>query len=578
MENHIKNIELINAFLNKLLSQNEIKGFENKLNTDVAFKEEYETQVIFLEGLKRQSLKTEIIKAKHYYVRNKWFKYLGFTSLLLLVLGFVYLNLSIPIHRENIELPKETKHSQIVLDSVISEEPSKVKKVKKDTLKIKKEKVIVKQVIHDVISNKEITEEKIPNKPSEIFTINSQKDTTLICKEGTKLVVKANSFVDANNNLIEGNVDIAITEYYKLSDMLLANLTTTCNSKQLETGGMLFIEAKKGRNDLELKENSNIEIAFSTQNKKEGMQLFSGERKDEIINWQLLKPQDTIVKKKTETEDSVVPFSLVEEPPLFPDCENIDKSQQKKCTSQGINDFVQKNFNRQVAEDLGLKGRQRISVIFRINQDGDVVDIESRASDPELEKEAERVMKLLPKMKPGKQRGKVVTVPYSLPLVFQLGGVVTELNNKIRDTEYIKKLENKLKGKDSTKVTVVEMNSYVLRASKLQWINCDRFIKSKEFIKYKIKMKNSRGLIRVTMVFKSINSVMPSWRFGETFDFKEVPNGEDVVLIAIKKHNGKLYFDIVETKIEANPNLEFDFQEVNLEEMKSELKKLDILF
>ena len=37
-----------------------------------------------------------------------------------------------------------------------------------------------------------------------------------------------------------------------------------------------------------------------------------------------------------------------------------------------------------------------------------------------LEKEAQRVINLLPKMKPGKQRGKAVIVPYSLPIIFQV--------------------------------------------------------------------------------------------------------------------------------------------------------------
>ena len=57
-----------------------------------------------------------------------------------------------------------------------------------------------------------------------------------------------------------------------------------------------------------------------------------------------------------------------------------------------------------------------------------------------------------------------------------------------------------------------------------------------------------------------------------------MPKGEDVFLIAIKKDNGKLFIVLVETKTEEHPSLEFDFQEVSMEKMKSELKKLDLLF
>ncbi|HBO29337.1 MAG TPA: energy transducer TonB, partial [Leeuwenhoekiella sp.] len=44
----------------------------------------------------------------------------------------------------------------------------------------------------------------------------------------------------------------------------------------------------------------------------------------------------------------------------------------------------------------------------------------SRGPHPRLEQEAARVIKLLPQMTPGMQRGKAVGVLYSLPIVFQV--------------------------------------------------------------------------------------------------------------------------------------------------------------
>ena len=88
--------------------------------------------------------------------------------------------------------------------------------------------------------------------------------------------------------------------------------------------------------------------------------------------------------------------------------------------SQKIQKFVQKKFNTELAGDLGLSGKQRISVIFKIDKNGNVTGVRSRAPHPRLEQEAARVINALPKMKPGKQRGKAVIVPYSLPIVFQV--------------------------------------------------------------------------------------------------------------------------------------------------------------
>ena len=119
-------------------------------------------------------------------------------------------------------------------------------------------------------------------------------------------------------------------------------------------------------------------------------------------------------------EDVEVPFAVIENVPIFPGCERGSNDKKRKCMSEKIAKFVQRKFNTDLAGDLGLTGRQRISVIFKINKTGDVTGVRARAPHPRLEKEAQRVINLLPKMQPGKQRGVAVTVPYSLPIIFQV--------------------------------------------------------------------------------------------------------------------------------------------------------------
>lgn len=125
------------------------------------------------------------------------------------------------------------------------------------------------------------------------------------------------------------------------------------------------------------------------------------------------------IKVDEVEEDIEVPFAVIENVPVFPGCENEKGNNAKKqCMSDKIAQFVNKKFNTDLASDLGLTGRQRISVIFKIDKNGNITGVRARAPHPALEKEAERVINLLPKMKPGKQRGKAVIVPYSLPIVF----------------------------------------------------------------------------------------------------------------------------------------------------------------
>ena len=127
---------------------------------------------------------------------------------------------------------------------------------------------------------------------------------------------------------------------------------------------------------------------------------------------------DIVVDEPVENIE--VPYVLIEDVPVFPGCENVSKKERRTCMSEKITNHVQKKFNVDLANDLGLTGRQRISVMFKIDKTGNIVDVQSRAPHQRLEEEAARVINLLPKMQPGKQRGETVTVKYSLPIIFQV--------------------------------------------------------------------------------------------------------------------------------------------------------------
>ncbi len=122
-----------------------------------------------------------------------------------------------------------------------------------------------------------------------------------------------------------------------------------------------------------------------------------------------------------EEEIADVPFNVIENVPVFPGCEGqADNAGRKKCMSDKVKRFVNKKFNTGLGDQLGLSGINRIYVRFTINKKGDIVGVRARGPHPRLEKEAKRVVALLPKMTPGKQRGKSVGVTYNLPIVFQV--------------------------------------------------------------------------------------------------------------------------------------------------------------
>ncbi len=117
------------------------------------------------------------------------------------------------------------------------------------------------------------------------------------------------------------------------------------------------------------------------------------------------------------TSETDVPFAVIDKAPVYPGCEGDNKAL-KKCFSAKLSELVGKEFNTQLAKDLNLTGKQRITVLFKIDKNGKVVNARARAPHPDLEAEALRIINMLPAMQPGEQDGKKVGVLYTLPIVF----------------------------------------------------------------------------------------------------------------------------------------------------------------
>ena len=84
-----------------------------------------------------------------------------------------------------------------------------------------------------------------------------------------------------------------------------------------------------------------------------------------------------------------------------------------------MNKHIRKNFRYpEIAQEMGIQGR--VYVNFIISKDGSITNIRMRGPDKNLEAEAQRIISKLPKMTPGKQRGRPVRVPISIPITFRL--------------------------------------------------------------------------------------------------------------------------------------------------------------
>lgn len=135
----------------------------------------------------------------------------------------------------------------------------------------------------------------------------------------------------------------------------------------------------------------------------ESIEVTSEDSPEEIV--EIAPPVE--VKEEEEPEDVI--FYVVESMPEFPG------------GTQAMYKYIGENLKYPViAQENGIQGR--VVCQFTVNKDGSLVDIEvvRSAGDASLDKEAVRVIKSMPKWKPGKQRNQPVRVKFTLPVNFKL--------------------------------------------------------------------------------------------------------------------------------------------------------------
>ena len=122
---------------------------------------------------------------------------------------------------------------------------------------------------------------------------------------------------------------------------------------------------------------------------------------------------------KAQNNDSI--YVQVQVSPEYPGGENV------------MYEFISRNVNYPVREkENGITGK--VIVRFAIMTDGstDHIEILSKTPDP-FNQEVIRVIKAMPKWKPGMQDGRAVPVYFTLPVSFQLDDDTKPVKTKSRD-------------------------------------------------------------------------------------------------------------------------------------------------
>tara|TARA_R100000935_G_scaffold15175_1_gene30193 strand:+ start:149 stop:793 length:645 start_codon:yes stop_codon:yes gene_type:complete len=209
--------------------------------------------------------------------------------------------------------------------------------------------------------------------------------------------------------------------YVSCSEQEDSKLSTT-NSVEIENNNVT-LKVKDLQNLTEQeKEKMDMYISeIAAGSNYNSLKIIDGEKSITIGPSGNMKVERVNNKSSNKLYNADVPFAVIDQVPIYPGCEGLaSNEEQKKCMSDKIMEHVQKNFNTSMGKELGLTGVNRVIVQFKINKNGEIVDVKSRAPHPKLKEEASRVINSLPQMIPGEQNGTAVGVMYSLPIVFQV--------------------------------------------------------------------------------------------------------------------------------------------------------------
>lgn len=180
------------------------------------------------------------------------------------------------------------------------------------------------------------------------------------------------------------------------------------------------------------------------------------------LDEQLVRLELTILEEQKLLEDnngqSLVSYKAADKKPVFPGCE--DALDEDECFDAKMREHISFNFKYPTeAQKKGIQGK--VYVLFHIDTDGNISNIKMRGPDPILEKEAARIISLLPNLKPAEFRGKKVVVPYSMPISFVLNGSRGDGTNAKETTDfmYVEASKSSENGKTYMSGKVFDKNS-----------------------------------------------------------------------------------------------------------------------
>ena len=461
------------------------------------------------------------------------------------------------------------------------------------------------------------------SKKASYFVIQNNKDTVIQCKEGTLLSIPANAFQYCSTQLpVNGPVKISVKEFYKISDMLIAGLTTKSNDQLLESGGMICIKvsSKVNNDSCILSPGKNISIAMpnSLTTNVDGMRLFNGKHDSASLNWvprtgvpgmaqrwsmnyfsnggyeldlgmafldEKSKLKPVMINSNPEKLKAEIKVPLRElirgsgpitrKVSAFIDtsgnlhCYEIEHNNEPILFNEIYKPISDQNTKVNVAVDVSLRYQARLNnayyqKLFKMGKcNPDSLIVVTATLNPIAKRTGNKKVK--------KNLHKVVTVKEFNSKQRLQAKINEEFDKKLKQLRLAneERLVNSV-GKGAADLRSAQ-NYLLLNTTKLGWINCDKFNQSPNNVEYFVKLDEPASVL---IVFKDMKSILTCNAHGS---FGKAPLNEKITVVGLKTSKGKLMMALHETTITKQAFEKLNFEPVSVHEYKNKLEKLNTL-
>jgi hypothetical protein len=381
--------------------------------------------------------------------------------------------------------------------------------------------------------------------------IDPTRDTILRLEQGTIIYIPANAFATNNKECVE----IRAKEFYKTSDIIMENLSTTSNGRLLETSGMIFIEAATKERIIDLQPGKEITILMPTNELRDDMQLFYGERDhSDAMNW---------------LSDNAPVLEQLKIPPGW-NCENESFAILDDCTRCKFFFCRFERFGSRIAGIFSANKRAsnkafrqcqrklRRNRILSTNEAIDDINIACDELDSLFEKYGvNNRSELIKKMNEGLMQ------QYGMKTLEQLADTLQKIK--------MKEVEQKI---ESGQFNQQELRYYMFNSNRFGWINCDAFSKIAGTM---INMQTNvpfEPQFDCKSVFIQVKGIMPAFNTNNHFSYSNIPEKKSIWHVAMKFENDQAYLSLTQETTKENLIVPV-FVPMTVAEIKESLKVLD---